>query len=264
VASTHRPKLASAIAESSLLAGRIEFFDIREPDAAQASLVVALQAAHDGDDVLLAAAVLAHMAFIPGFSGDSRRVDEARDKLRAARTFARRGPAPAELFAWINAVEAEVETLLGDTRHALRLIRDAEEILSVDEQEKPSPPWLDWFSQERLAGFKGNTLLKDGQLGLARRTLQDVLDSPTDTDVKQRAVTLADLAAIEALSESPEKACELTIRALDNLGSYWYATGMERVRTVRQMLSKWEGMACVRELDDKLYDWNTTVSSLSD
>jgi hypothetical protein len=56
----------------------------------------------------------------------------------------------------------------------------------------------------------------------------------------------------------------LAIRALGSLSHYWYATGMERVRSVRQMLNRWDGMACVRELDNKLYDWSATVSSLSD
>lgn len=77
-------------------------------------------------------------------------------------------------------------------------------------------------------------------------------------------IPLADLAAVEAQSGNPELACALAIRALENLSRYWYATGMERVRSVRQILSQWDGMACVRELDDKLYDWSTTVSSLSD
>ena len=76
--------------ESSLLAGRIEFFDLQNPAKAQASFVIALQAAQDAQDALLGSAVLAHMAFIPAFSGDAKRAEEARDKIRAARAFARR------------------------------------------------------------------------------------------------------------------------------------------------------------------------------
>ena len=89
-----RRSLAAAVSESSLLAGRIEFFDLQDPVKAQASMVIALQAAQDAQDPLLGAAVLAHMAFIPAFSGDPKRAEEARDKIRAARAFARRGPAP--------------------------------------------------------------------------------------------------------------------------------------------------------------------------
>ena len=256
-----RASLAAAVAESSLLAGRLEFFDLQQPDAAQESFVIALQAAQEARDPLLGAAALAHMAFIPAFSGMPKRVEEARDKMRAARAFARRGPASPEMLAWLDAVEAEVETRFGDTRKALRLINHAEDILAMEEK-RPSPAWLDWFSSDRLAGFKGNTLIADHQLGPARETLQQVLDNSADSELKQRAVTLADLAAVAVSENDPDRACELAVAALDNLARYWYATGMERVRAVRQALTPWDSLRCVRQLDERLYDWKTTVSTL--
>src|SRR6516165_2494393 len=189
-----RRSLAAAVSESSLLAGRIEFFDLQNPQQAQASLVIALQAAQDAHDSLLGSAVLAHLAFIPAFSGDARRAEEARDKIRAARQFARRGSASPEMLAWLDAVEAETETRFGDTRKALQLIRHAEDIYT-SEEPRPSPAWLDWFSPIRLAGFKGNTLLADRQPGPARETLQGVLDHLPEHALKQRSVILGDLAA---------------------------------------------------------------------
>jgi hypothetical protein len=257
-----RMSLATAVAESSMLAGRLEFFDLQQPEAAQESFVVALHAAQDARDALLGSAILAHMAFIPAFSGTPKRAEEARDKMRAARAFARRGPASPEMLAWLDAVEAEVETRFGDVRKALRLINNAEEILATEER-RPSPVWLDWFSADRLAGFKGNTLLADRQFGSAREILQKVLERGTDSEAKQRAVTLADLAAVAVAENDPEQACGLATGALDNLARYWYATGMERLRAVRQSLTPWDSLPCVRELDDRLYDWNTTISALT-
>ena len=162
-----RRSLAAAVSESSLLAGRIEFFDLQDPAKAQASLVIALQAAQEAQDPLLGSAVLAHMAFIPAFSGDPKRAEEARDKIRAARAFVRRGPASPEMLAWLDATEAEVETRFGNTRKALQLIHHGEDIFATEEP-RPSPAWLDWFSPVRLAGFKGNTLLTAKQHGPAR------------------------------------------------------------------------------------------------
>jgi tetratricopeptide (TPR) repeat protein len=257
-----RRSLAAAISESSLLAGRIEFFDMQNPEAAQQSFIVALQAAQDAHDSLLGAAVLAHMVFLPAFSGDSRRVDEARDKIRAARTFARRASAPPEMLAWLDAVEAEMETRFGDTRKALQLINHAEEIYTTQEP-RPLPAWLDWFSPIRLAGFKGNTLLMDRQTGPAKETLQRVLDQLPDDEAKQRSVFLGDLAAVAVSESNPEEACRLSEIALDQLARTWYATGMARVRAVRESLSQWESLPCVRRLDERLYDWNTTVSALT-
>jgi len=257
-----RRSLAAAIAESSLLAGRVEFFDLRTPVTAQQSLVTALQAAQDAHDPLLGAAVLAHMVFIPAFSGDARRAEEARDRLRAARTFARRAVAPPEMLAWLDAVEAETETRFGDTRKALQLIRHGEEVFATA-SPRPSPAWLDWFSPVRLAGFKGNTLLADRQPGPARDTLTGVLDQLPDEAGKQRTVVLADLAAVAVSEGDAEEACRLAEQAIDQLGRTWYATGMERVRAVRESLTQWESLPCVRRLDESLYDWSTTISSVT-
>ena len=257
-----RRSLAAAVSESSLLAGRIEFFDLQDPAKAQASLVIALQAAQDAQDPLLGAAVLAHMAFIPAFSGDPKRAEEARDKIRASRAFARRGPASPEMLAWLDATEAEVETRFGNTRKALQLIHHAEDIFATEETS-PSPPWLDWFSPVRLAGFKGNTLLTAKQHGPARDTLQNVLEHLPEESAKQRSVFLGDLAAVAVAENKPEEACTLVEEALDHLARYWYATGMDRIRAVRESLTTWESLPCVHRLDERLYDWNTTVSALT-
>jgi hypothetical protein len=202
------------------------------------------------------------MAFPPAFSGEPGRAEDARDKIRAARTFARRASAPPEMLAWLDAVEAETETRFGDTRRALQLIHHAEEIYETS-GPRPLPPWLDWFSPVRLAGFKGNTLLTDRQPGPAKDTLLRALDQLPDDDSKQRSVILGDLAAVAVAESNPEEACRLSELAIDQLERTWYATGMARVRAVREALTSWETLPCVRQLDERLYDWNTTLSGLT-
>ncbi|MGE9282354.1 helix-turn-helix domain-containing protein [Streptomyces rochei] len=253
-----RQRIAAALAETYLLGGRIEFFDMREPDRAQHTLLRALQAAGEADDSLMGSAVLAHMAFIPAWDGDR---DAAVERMVAARTYARRGPASAELLAWLDAVEAECETRCGHPRTALHLIGHAEDVLA-DGNEHSSPAWLDWFSAVRLAAFKGNTQLTAGHLPQARETLLGVLDA-LDPEEKQTTVVLGDLAAVEAAAGDPEAACRYALRALDQLERTWYAMGMDRVVEVRRALAPHQHERCVRELDDRLYSWSTTVSALA-
>ncbi|MBF6295899.1 hypothetical protein IU454_29165, partial [Nocardia farcinica] len=156
--------LAPAVAESNLLSGRLEFFDLDKPGEAHQSFGAALQAAQHTGDSLLGAAVLAHMAFAPAFSGDPQRAEEARERIAAARAFARRGRANGELLAWIDAVAAEVDTRFGDTKAALAHIAQAEQAYAAfDPAAAPSPLWLDWFSPTRLGGFKANTLISLGR-----------------------------------------------------------------------------------------------------
>jgi hypothetical protein len=254
-----RQLIAAALAETYLLAGRIEFFDLRDADQAQQTLLRALQAAGEADAPLLGAAILAHTAFIPGWAGDR---DAAVERMVAARTYARRGPASAELLAWLDAVEAECETRCGHTRTALHLIGHAEGVLQAG-SEHETPEWLDWFSPVRLAAFKGNTQLKARHLPQARTTLLGVLDQLDPSEEKQAAVVLGDLAAVEAATGDPNAACAFALRALDQLERTWYAMGMDRVREVRRTLAPHQHEQCVRELDDRLYGWTTTVSALS-
>jgi hypothetical protein len=253
-----RRTVAAALAETYLLAGRIEFFDLREPSTANDTLLLALQAAGEADDPLLGSAIIAHLAFVPGWVGDH---DAVLERMTAARTYARRAPASAEFLAWLDAVEAECETRCGNNRTALHLIRHAEDVL-VDGNEHASPEWLDWFSPARLAAFKGNTQMIAGHLPQARTTLLEVLAAMTPAEAKQRTVVYGDLAAVEAASGNPEEACKYTGLALDQLAITWYATGMDRVREVRRALTPHQNECCVRDLDDRLYDWSTTVSAL--
>lgn len=254
-----RQTLASGVAESWLLAGRIEFFDLRDATTAESTLLRALQAAGEADDALLGAACLAHMAFVPGWAGER---DRAVERMVAARTYARRGPASAGFWAWLDAVEAECETRCGNTRMALHLIGHAEDILDGG-GEHADPEWMDWFSAVRLAAFKGNTQLRAGHLPQARATLLRVLEVLSADADKQRTVILGDLAAVEAAAGDPEGACGYAGRALDQLEVTWYATGMDRVREVRRALAPHQNERCVRDLDDRLYGWSTTVSALT-
>ncbi|ORW01429.1 hypothetical protein AWC14_08105 [Mycobacterium kyorinense] len=255
--------MATALSEVSLLAGRLEFFDLQQPEAAQPHFVLALQAAYEANDSLLGAAVLAHMAFAPAFSGDRTRAEEARDRIRAAHAFARRASAPAAITAWLNAVEAEVETRFRNTREALRLIDQAETLMVHQQVDTQLPSWFDWFSLTRLQGFKGNTLVAAGRPHQAQAVLTQVLADLPDDAAKQRSVTLADLAAAAVADRDPGRACELLSEAIEGVSRQWYATAMDRIKAVRESLREYESLPAVRNLDAKLYDWHTTVNSFS-
>ncbi|NAS24532.1 transcriptional regulator [Herbidospora sp. NEAU-GS84] len=259
MAGAPRHTLAAALAESLLLVGRIEFFDLRQPDDAEGHFVEALQAAGAADNQLLGSAILAHSAFVPGWAGER---EAAAERLRAARVYARRAEGvPAQFTAWLHAVGAECGTRCGKHREALKSISRGEEALA-DAADGPLPEWFDCFSPVRLAAFKGNTQLKAGHFPQARATLLAVLEQLSDEERKQRTVVLGDLAAVEAAEGHAEAACARAIEALDQLAVTWYAAGMERVRDLRRSMDQWSDLDCVMELDDRLYEWRTTVNAL--
>jgi hypothetical protein len=254
-----RTVLARALAETSMMQGRIEFFDLRKPDQAADTYVRALQAAQEAGEALLGAAILAHAAFVPGWAGERQAMAE---RMAGARAMARRAPATPEIWAWLDCVEAECETRCGQIRTALHLLGHAEDILADDGGTVPLPEWMDWFSPARLAAFKGNTQLKAGHTAAARDTLTRVLAELPPDSAKQRTVVLGDLAAVEAADQHPAEACAWALAALEQLAASWYQAGMDRVREVRQALQPWAEEECVRRLDDRLYGWTATVSAL--
>ncbi|MCM2393026.1 transcriptional regulator [Streptomyces albipurpureus] len=255
-----RSTVAAALAETWMLGGRIEFFDLREPERADATLLRALQAASEANDPLLGSAILAHTALIPGWEGNR---EAASERVSAARAYARRGPASAELWAWLDTVEAECETLCGRAEAALHLIEHAEDVLTSG-SEYETPAWLDWFSSVHLAALKGNTQLKAGHLPQARETLTGALNALGPAEAKQSIAILGDLAAVESASGHPEEACAWAVRALDQLSLTGCATGMDRVREVRRSLARHQHEQCVRDLDERLYGWSTTIRALTD
>jgi hypothetical protein len=91
---------------------------------------------------------------------------------------------------------------------------------------------------------------------------EQVLEDLPAESIKQRTIYLADLAAAAILEQKPELACTYAEQALDILARNWYATAMDRVKAVRQSLRQWDSLPAVRSLDDRLYDWHTTVNSL--
>jgi hypothetical protein len=110
--------------------------------------------------------------------------------------------------------------------------------------------------------FKGNTQLKAGHLPQAREILSQALANAAASDDKQRTVILGDLAAVEAASRDPETSCRYAEQALNQLSRTWYATGMDRILEVRKSLQPYSDQECVQQLDDRLYGWQTTLSTL--
>lgn len=252
--------LAASLAEVGLLAGRIEFFDLRQAPAAAESFRRALNAASVADDPLLGAAILGHCAFIPGWAGERERFAE---QMRAARAYARRADAPEGFVAWLDSVEAECETHCCQARRALALIHDAEDRLGADSEASRWPDWFCWFSPGQLASFRGGVELELGHLHQARATLKTALDHfERSGGTKQQAVIRSDLAAVAVAQKDPEAACAYLVDALELLDTTSYQTALDRIRAVREQLHPWDNTPAVHALDDRLYGWQTTLSGM--
>lgn len=254
---TQRSRLAGSLAEASLLAARLAFFDLKKTEPARMHYRNALVAAREADDHQLGSAILAHLAFVPAWDG---KAGESRDLMRAAYAHAARGVSAVQR-SWLHAVDAEIEARLGDHKRAVDLIGRAEEALSdADRSSVPDPEWLDYFDATRLNGFKGFCHINGGSPELAQEALLCSLMALKPNEAKQRTIVLADMADIHVRTKEIEQACVTLERALVNLDKHWYGIGWDRIYNVRRKMDNFEDTRSVRELDMRMNSsWGATM-----
>jgi hypothetical protein len=252
-----RSRLAGSLAEASLLAARLAFFDLKKAEPARMHYRNALVAAREADDHQLGSAILAHLAFIPAWDG---KAGESRDLMRAAYAHAARGVSAVQR-SWLHAVDAEIEARLGDNKRAVDLIGRAEEALSdADRSSVPDPEWLDYFDATRLNGFKGFCHINGGSPELAQEALLCSLMALKPNEAKQRTIVLADMADIHVRTKEIEQACATLERALVNLDKHWYGIGWDRIYNVRRKMDHYDDTRSVRELDMRMNSsWGATM-----
>jgi hypothetical protein len=223
----HRAALAAGLAQSALLAGRLAFFDLGQPAVATRCYEVALTGSKEAGDHALAAAVLGHMAFIPGFS---REPDGAQNLIAAALQHCWHG-VPAIVRSWLHAVSSEIAARNGApavSRHEIDL---AEASLT---EASEAPGWFDFYDAARFDGFAGYAALTRGDHPEAVRRLTLAASQLGAKGSKQRSVILADLAS--AHSADGDHVADYLGQAIDALAVDWYATGLDRVRETRSLL----------------------------
>jgi transcriptional regulator with XRE-family HTH domain len=233
-----RTTLSVGLAESAMLAGRLAFFDLRQPAVAERCYDVALAATREAGDHAFAAAVLGHMAFIPAFAGDTPRGLELAD---AAHQHCWYGVTPL-VRSWLHCVAAEAIARSADPAGYQRRIGLAEETVTTTE---PAPDWFDFYDASRLDGFAGYCALAAGDGATAAAKLHTALTGLAPTATKQRTVLLADLAT--AHLNDPSHAATLIDDALDVLTDEWYATGHQRIGQVTGRLPDGPDKARVAE-----------------
>jgi transcriptional regulator with XRE-family HTH domain/tetratricopeptide (TPR) repeat protein len=227
----------------ALLAGRLAFFDLRDPMAARGYYGLALDASREADDPHLSAATLGHMSFVPAASGG---FSAAMDLLQGADKYAVK---LTVLPSWLAAVEAEIRAKAGHTRASLNAIDRAEGALVIAHEV---PAWMDYYDATRLKGFKGFAYLTAGRPDEARDALSKALSALDTGAVKQRAVFLADLATTFVHEGEVDKGCELAGEAAAALTRAGYATSAERLHEFRQLVRPWQDRASVKDLDERL------------
>jgi transcriptional regulator with XRE-family HTH domain len=240
-----RQSLLSLMGRANLLAGRVMFFDLRQPLEARAYLDLAREAVTESEDRVLRAVIFGHLAFLPAakrnFATSDVYVSAARSALAAR-------PNPV-VSSWLNAIQSEIRTQAGDLRGAFASLDKAKAELARGMDARP--PWFDFYDQVSLAGFDGYARRKAGHLTEAKCQLQEVLSAGRGLGPKQRAVTEVDLALVHAMMGDVDEGCRLASSAVVDLRAAGYATAHDRLAEFRAAVPDKRHPA-VRLLDESL------------
>ena len=242
-----RRKLFANRARVATLAGRLAFFDLRDPLAARGYYNLALESAREAGDHLQAAAALGHVAFIPAADYS---YNAALDYLRAAAHQVGKHP-DGRVASWLSAVESEIRTNAGAHAEARAAVDQARERLA-NPGLIADLPWFDYYDSTRLSGFAGYALLRDRQHAAARTALTGAAEHLPRAAVKQRAVFLADIATVDLATGDLDHACATAGEAADQLRRAGYAVGVGRLRDFRRAVEPWANSTPVRTLDEQL------------
>jgi hypothetical protein len=225
-----RVRLAGSLARAALLAARLAFFDLQQADLASRCFRICGDAVREAQDHALAAVILAHRAFVPGFAGAAT---EALPLLDAARAHTRQQTGPL-LRSWLHCVHSEISARTGQYELSVRQARQAEDSLTTTGDD---PLWMDFYDASRLDGFLGYSQLVAGRTDDALASLNRSLERLDPRAGKQRSVVLLDLATAYATAD-PDHGLAVATDALDLLGSEPYAAAVGRLPELRRVLSR--------------------------
>jgi hypothetical protein len=243
----HR-RIADAVGLSTVLVGRIAFFDLGRPQTSEQVWHLAGQRLEGSADHPLLACLYGHMTFVPGWAGDW---EQAERHLQIAAGHARRGGGSG-LRSWLHAVAAECLSRSGRLDDALARIERARETIA-ENGAYPDPWWLDYYSADRLNGFDAAVCLTVARAVLSRpataRATRHALDrveralgqlQPAGASeaefTPQDCVTVLDRATAHALVHDDQRALQLAEAACRCLGRRPYHAAATRLDTLADVL----------------------------
>lgn len=240
--------IASGIAQ---LIGHL-LFDIGEFANARNFHQVAIKAAQEGDNQALEAVAWGRASFTWTYSGEP---SEALRCIQEARLLAACS-VNATVQAYLAAVEAEIQAILGNREICLKALEAAEGI-EDHQHSKERMYWLH-FDRSRLAGYQGICFRRlyrpeDARtypfLDKAQQALKGALARLDTTRIQRRPILLIDMASTCTQKADVEGACEYALQALSITAQTRSKTVLKRLLTLRNELEIWKDTQVVKNLD---------------
>ncbi|KRV48408.1 MFS transporter [Wenjunlia vitaminophila] len=238
--------LFGATAELTRLAGWMAF-DTGQQEAAQRYYIQALRLARAAADVPLGGYVLASMSLQATYRGFA---DEGVDLAQAA-VERNRGLATARTMSFFHLVEARAQAKAGDSAACGAALARAETHLERARAGDQDPPWLGFYSYDRLAADAAECYRDLGSPTQVRWFTEKALTGPREEFVRSHGLRLVVSAVAELESGNLDAACAQGTRALEVAGRISSVRTQEYVRDLLHRMEPYRDEPRVRELRER-------------
>ncbi|MEV6109121.1 MFS transporter [Streptomyces sp. NPDC051940] len=238
--------LFGATAELTRLAGWMAF-DTGQQEAAQRYYIQALRLARAAADVPLGGYVLASMSLQATYRGYA---DEGVDLAQAALE-RNRGLATARTMSFFHLIEARAHARAGDGAAAGAALAAAEGWLERSREGDADPPWLDFFTYDRLAADAAECYRDLKAPRQVRRFTEQALSQPTEAFVRSHGLRLVVSAVAELESGNLDAACAAGVRAVEVANRISSARTTEYVRDLLHRMEPYGNEPKVAELRER-------------
>ncbi|MDX2703937.1 MFS transporter [Streptomyces sp. PA03-6a] len=238
--------LFGATAELTRLAGWMAF-DTGQQEAAQRYYIQALRLARAAADVPLGGYVLASMSLQATYRGFA---DEGVDLAQAALE-RNRGLATARTMSFFHLVEARAHAKAGESAACAAALAAAESWLDRARDGDADPPWLGFYSYDRLAADAAECYRDLRVPGQVRRFTETALARPTEEFVRSHGLRLVVSAVAELESGNLDAACAAGVKAVEVAGRISSARTTEYVRDLLHRLEPYGNEPRVAELRER-------------
>jgi tetratricopeptide (TPR) repeat protein len=238
--------LFGATAELTRLAGWMAF-DTGQHEAAQRYYIQALRLARAAADVPFGGYVLASMSLQATYRGAA---EEGVDLAQAA-IERNRGLATARTMSFFHLVEARAHARAGSAHACAQALAAAESRLERARAVDDDPPWIDFYSYDRLAADAAECYRDLGVPLKVRQFTAYALASPTEEYVRSHGLRLVVSALAELDDGDLDAAVAAGTRAVEVAGRISSQRTREYVQEMLRRLEHFKGERAAVELAER-------------
>lgn len=242
-----RTRLCSITGTAAMLVGEL-YYDLSNYERSQVFQDLAIRSAHEAENTALEAVAWGRNSFAWTYSGN---LDEARNSIQQARCLT--GNVNSTIRTWLAAVEAEIQSKLGDRKACFNALKEAASL--EDRTYQLSDCYWIHFDRSLLAGYQGVSFLNLSYTGYedlvprAQTILQKALHLLDPSLQRRRPTLLIDLAGTYVQKKNIEQACEYAIQAVTIALQMNSRVLLQRFLALRNHLEPWKETRYVKNLD---------------